>query len=101
MLKDESLYATDFADYLVKRGVPFKKAHEQVGALVSFAEDNGVALSKIGLDIYQRFAPETDGTVYALFDARNSVRLKKTQGSTHPEQIQKQIVRWKKELRNA
>ena len=101
MLKDESLYATDFADYLVKRGVPFKKAHEQVGALVSFAEDNGVALSKIGLDIYQRFAPETDGTVYALFDARNSVRLKKTQGSTHPEQIQKQIARWKRELRNA
>ncbi len=101
LLRDDSLYATDFADYLVKRGVPFKTAHSQVGALVSFAEDNGVALSKIGLDIYRRFAPETDGSVYALFDPKNSVRLKKTQGSTHPDQIKKQIARWKKELGRA
>jgi argininosuccinate lyase len=98
LLRDESLYATDFADYLVKRGVPFKEAHKQVGEIVSFAEDNGVALSRIGLDIFQRFAPATDGTVYALFDAKNSVRLKKTQGSTHPDQVRRQIARWKKEL---
>jgi argininosuccinate lyase len=101
LLRDESLYATDLADYLVKRGVAFHTAHQQVGALVSFAEDNGVALSKIGLDIYRRFAPQADGTVYALFDAKNSVRLKKTQGSTHPEQVARQIARWKKELGRA
>jgi len=101
LLRDESLYATDFADYLVKRGVPFKTAHSQVGAIVSFAEDNGVALSRIGLDIFKRFAPETDGSVYALFDAKNSVRLKKTQGSTHPDEVGKQIARWKKELGRA
>ncbi len=99
LLRDDNLYATDFADYLVKRGVPFKTAHGQVGAIVSFAEDNGVALSKIGLDIFKRFAPETDGSVYAIFDAKNSVRLKKTQGSTHPDEVSKQISRWKKELR--
>ena len=101
LLRDESLYATDLADYLVKRGVAFKTAHEQVGALVSFAEDNHVALSKVGLDIIRRFAPEADGTVYALFDAKNSVRLKKTQGSTNPDEIAKQIARWKRELARA
>lgn len=101
LLRDESLYATDFADYLVKRGVPFKTAHEQVGAIVNFAEDNGVSLSKIGLDIFRRFAPATDGSVYALFDAKNSVRLKRTQGSTHPDEVRKQIARWKKELGGA
>ncbi len=101
LLTDDNLYATDFADYLVKRGVPFKTAHSQVGAIVGFAEDNGVPLSRIGLDIYRRFAPETDGTVYALFDAKNSVNLKKTQGSTNPAEIRKQIARWKKELRRA
>ena len=101
LLKDETLYATDLADYLVKKGETFKKAHYQVGGLVSFAEENGVQLSKIGLDIYRRFAPKTQGDVYQLFDAGHSVRLKKTQGSTHPDQIKKQIRRWKKELGNA
>ena len=101
LLRDDSLYATDFADYLVKRGVPFKTAHQQVGAIVSFAEDNGVPLSRIGLDIFRCYAPATDGSVYALFDPKNSVRLKKTQGSTHPDEIKKQIARWKKELRHA
>ena len=101
LLKDESLYATDLADYLVKRGVPFKQAHDQVGQLIFFAEENKVPLSKIGLDIFRRFAPRSDGTVYDLFHAEHSVRLKKTQGSTHPDQIKKQIARWKKELRDA
>jgi len=101
LLKDESLYATDLAEYLVKKGTPFKKAHDQVGQLVSFAEENQTALSKIGLDIYRRFAPRAEGDVYALFDAEHSVSLKRTQGSTHPAQIKKQILRWKKELRHA
>ena len=101
LLKDESLYATDLADYLVKKGTPFKKAHQQVGELVSFAEENRVSMSKIGLDIYRRFAPKAEGDVYALFDPKHSVRLKRTQGSTHPAEIKKQISRWKRELRNA
>ncbi len=101
LLKDESLYATDLADYLVKNGESFKNAHHQVGQIVNFAEENGVSFSKIGLDIYRQFAPKAGGDVYALFDPKNSVRLKKTQGSTHPDQIKKQIARWKKELGRA
>ena len=99
LLKDESLYATDLADYLVKKGVPFKDAHSQVGRIVSFAEENGVTLSKIGLDIYQSFAPRAGGDVYDLFNAAHSVNLKKTQGSTHPNEIKKQIKRWNASLR--
>lgn len=97
-LRDETLYATDLADYLVKKDIPFKTAHDQVGQIVSFAEENKVALSKIGLDIYQKFSPKISGDVYALFEATHSVRLKKTQGSTHPLEIKKQISRLKKEL---
>ena len=101
LLKDESLYATDLADYLVLKGESFKNAHHQVGQIVNFAEESGVSFSKIGLDIYHRFAPKAGGDVYSLFDPKNSVRLKKTQGSTHPDQIKKQIARWKKELGRA
>jgi argininosuccinate lyase len=100
-LADESLYATDLADYLASKGVPFKEAHDQVGQIVSFAEENCVAISKIGLDILKRFAPEADGGVYELFDAEHSVSMKKTKGSTHPREIRRQITRWNQKLRNS
>jgi argininosuccinate lyase len=99
LVQDETLYATDFADYLVRKGMPFKKAHEAVGEVVSFAEENGVALSKIGLDIVRRFAPLADGGYYDLFNAEHSVRLKATAGSTHPAQVARQIQIWKKRTR--
>ncbi|MBI2095569.1 MAG: argininosuccinate lyase [Candidatus Omnitrophica bacterium] len=101
LLADESLYATDLADYLVRKGVPFKSAHQQVGRIVSFAEEKGCPISKIGLDLLKSFAPRIGGDVYELFDAEHSVRLKKTVGSTHPAEVRKQIKRWKVSLRGA
>jgi argininosuccinate lyase len=99
LLSDESLYATDLADMLVGKGVPFKEAHDQVGQIVSFAEERGLPLSKIGLDILKSFAPRLDGNVYTLFDPRHSVLMKKTAGSTHLSEVKKQIQFWKKQLR--
>ncbi len=99
MVKDESLFATDYADYLVSKGVPFKDAHDQVGSIVHFAEGVKKPLSKIGLDLLRQMAPKTEGDVYALFDARHSVSMKRTQGSTHPAEVAKQIKFWKKKLR--
>lgn len=96
---DDGLYATDLADWLVGKGLPFKEAHDTVGRIVSFAEENGVAISKIGLDLLKKFSPKIDGSVYALFDAGHSVRLKKTTGSTHPAEAAKQIRFWKQQLK--
>lgn len=98
-LKDENLYATDLADYLVRKGVAFHIAHEQVGQIVSFAETNDVPISKIGLDLLKKFAPKLDGGVYDLFSPDHSARLKKTQGSTHPDFVRQQIQQWKKRFR--
>ena len=99
LLKDESLYATDLADYLVLKGTPFKIAHEEVGKIVSFAEERRVPISKIGLDILKRFAPKAEGDVYRIFSPEHSVRMKKTKGSTHPAEVAAQIQRWKRELK--
>jgi len=99
LLKDESLYATDLADYLVLKGTSFKIAHEQVGKIVSFAEERRVPISKIGLDILKRFAPRAEGDVYGIFSPEHSVRMKKTKGSTHPAEVAVQIQRWKRELK--
>ncbi len=100
LVKDETLYATDLADHLVRKGVPFKIAHEQVGRIVSFAEAQRVPISKIGLDLLRRFAPKLDGSVYDLFDADHSVKLKRTIGSTSPKQVEKQIKYWERRLVN-
>lgn len=99
LLRDESLYATDLADYLVRKGVPFKTAHTQVGQIVRYAEAQGLPISRIGLDLLRKIAPKLGGDVYDLFDARHSVNLKKTVGSTNPKEIKKQIKKWEKILR--
>lgn len=99
LLSDESLYATDLADMLVKKGVPFKEAHETVGRIVRFSEEKGVALSKIGLDIFKAFQPAIGADVYDIFDGRHSVNMKKTAGSTNPTEIKKQIAKWKSRLK--
>ncbi len=98
LLADESLYATDLADYLVGKGVSFCDAHEQVGGIVSLAEETGLPISKIGLDLLKKHAPKLDGGVYDLFNAKHSASLKKTTGSTHPDEIRKQIRDWGKRL---
>lgn len=99
LLEDDSLYATDLADYLAHKGLPFKVAHEQVGKIINFAEENNVALSKIGLDILQKFAPKIQADVYELFDPKHSISMKKTIGSTNPKEIKKQISFWKNKLK--
>ena len=99
MVTDESLYATDFADYLVKKKVPFKTAHDQVGRIVAFAESQELPISKIGLDLLRQFAPATQADIYGLFDAGQSVRQKSTQGSTNPVQVAQQLKFWKRQLR--
>ncbi|MGH7197888.1 MAG: argininosuccinate lyase [Candidatus Omnitrophota bacterium] len=101
LLADDTLYATDLADSLVKKGVPFKLAHEQVGRIVSFAEERGLPVSSIGLDLIRKIAPKADGGLYGLFDPVHSISLKRTAGSTHPAQIKNQIRVWKKKLNNA
>ncbi len=99
LLKDETLYATDLADSLVQKGVPFRTAHEQAGRIVSFAESAGKPISKIGLDLLRSFAPKLDSSVYDLFSPEHSARLKKTIGSTHPSRVRSEIESWKKKLR--
>lgn len=100
LLADESLYATDLADYLVGKGVPFREAHHQVGQIVNFAEEKGIPISKIGLNLLKKFAPRVDGHIYDFFDPQHSVKMKKTIGSTNPLEVGKQIKRWKRQLKS-
>jgi argininosuccinate lyase len=89
--------ATDLADYLVQQGIPFREAHGIVGGLVSDCLDSGRELSDLSLAELRAaspaFAEMPDLTPAA------SVRRKRTSGSTHPDEIRRQLDTWQRVLR--
>jgi argininosuccinate lyase len=89
------LFATDLADYLTARGVPFREAHGAVGALVRSAENEGRALTALTTRDFQAFHPLFGADVRRVFDPARSVRRKKGAGSTHPARVKDQIRRAK------
>src|SRR5690606_38692468 len=70
---EASLLATDLADYLVKRGIPFRRAHHIVGQVVREAEKRGVGLDELDLATLQGVSSEFEGDVMACFDFERSV----------------------------
>ncbi|MGD2039357.1 MAG: argininosuccinate lyase [Anaerolineae bacterium] len=88
---DDALLATDLADYLVRRGVPFRESHHRVGQLVRRAETLEVALAELELADYQAVHPAFADDVYALFDFQRSVAARNGYGGTAPEAVRLQI----------
>jgi len=93
---DASMLATDLADYLVRRGVPFRDAHHKVGEAVKLAEARGVALSELSVDEYKKIAPEFGADVKEVFDFARSVATREIVGGTGPNAVREQIARARK-----
>jgi argininosuccinate lyase len=93
---DPGLLATDLADYLVSKGMPFRQAHHAVGAAVALAEKQGKTLSQLSLQEFRRAAPEFDSGVEKLFDLPRAMAARDLPGAPAPKQIEKQIQRWRK-----
>ncbi|MDL1898129.1 argininosuccinate lyase [Anaerolineae bacterium CFX7] len=79
---DESMLATDLAEYLVRRGVPFRQAHHLVGGLVKLAETRKVKLSALSLDDFRAASEKFDDDVYQVFDFTASVNSRNVFGGT-------------------
>ena len=88
---DDATLATDLADYLVRRGVPFRQAHEIVGRLVRQAAESGVALCDLPLEAFQAAHAAFAADVYAVFDLRRSVEARNVTGGTALEAVKAQI----------
>ncbi len=91
LLQDESIYATDIMEYLVKKGIPLKESHDIVGKIVAYGTQRGLKLSEISLSDYRIFSPKFNRDVYALLDPKKSVGLKDSFGGTSPKQVRRQI----------
>lgn len=88
---DASMLATDLADYLVRKGVPFREAHGMTGAAVRAAAEKGVSLDKLPLSAWQALGP-FDADVYQVFDPKKSIELRNAIGGASPQSVKKQLL---------
>src|SRR3954463_11046753 len=84
---DPILLATDLAEYLVKKGVPFREAHDVVGKLVVRASSSNRALNNISLFEMQGISPQFDDEVLKVFDSRASLERKTAVGAPSPKNV--------------
>ncbi len=94
---DSSMLATDLADYLVVKGIPFREAHAAAGKAVRAAAEKGLSVDQLSLNEWQAIGP-FDADVYQVFDAMKSVEKKSAIGGTSPESVKKQIQQAKSTL---
>jgi argininosuccinate lyase len=90
--------ATDLADYLVKKGLPFRDAHETVAHAVKAATSHNCDLSELPLNVLQGFHASIEKDVYAVLSLHGSLNARNTVGGTAPAQVQAQIAQHQQRL---
>lgn len=90
--------ATDCADYLVKKGMPFRDAYKTTGNLVAYCIDNNKTLDTLKIEEYKNISCLFDDDIYESIDLINCVKLRNVVGGPSPEQVKKHIEQTKKEL---
>jgi argininosuccinate lyase len=91
---DASMLATDLADYLVRKGVPFREAHGIAGKAVRVAAEKGLSLDQLSLNDWQAIGP-FEADVKDVFDPMKSVGARNAIGGTSPQSVEKQIQKAK------
>lgn len=87
----EDLLATDLAEYLVEKGLPFRQAHHVVGTVVRAASASHKSLSQMRLEELRELSPLFDSDVEQVFSFERAVRRRHTPGGTAPEAVVEQI----------
>ncbi len=90
--------ATDAAEYLVERGVPFREAHEAVGKAAAHATRSGRGLAQLSAEEWRGFHPAFGRGVLRCFDARRSLARREITGAPGPRQVARQLARWERAL---
>ncbi len=83
--------ATDAADYLVSKGIPFRDCHEIIGRMVLYCINKGIALDELTMDEFKSFSPEFSEDIYDKISVRSCIKAKKSKGSTSFESVKAQL----------
>ena len=91
--------ATDLADWLVRElKLPFREAHHVTGAIVKAAEERGLELENLALEVMQGIEPRISNGVYSVLSVENSVKSRKSYGGTSPQNVAKMARAWARRL---
>jgi argininosuccinate lyase len=96
------LNATDIADYLVNKGLEFRKSHEVVGSIVKYLETHGMTFKELSLASYKAFSELFDEDIYDVLKLDNAIAMKKSKGSTSLNSIKEMITignQWLEEVK--
>lgn len=94
--RDPELFATDLAEYLVQKGLPFREAHEVVGRLVAQSAAEGESLDRLSPEQFQKISPLFAPDVLKIFDAQRSIAGRTAIGA--PGNVTNEIAAWRKRL---
>jgi argininosuccinate lyase len=95
---DPSLLATDLADELVRKDIPFRKAHDIVGTLAAESARTGVPLDKLPEALIRELCPELLSDWASLFDPRRSMKARGAVGAPSPVRVAERLAHWKGKL---
>jgi argininosuccinate lyase len=95
---DSALLATDLADYLVRKGLPFRKAHHAVGAVVALAERASKQLNQVTVNEFKSADPNFGDDVLTIFELRNALAQRELVGAPSAKQVSAQLSRWETAL---
>jgi argininosuccinate lyase len=95
---DPALLATDLADYLVRKGMPFREAHHVVGAVVALAEQSGKALNQLTIAQLQSVSKQFGRDTLGVFNLKNAMARRNIPGAPGTKEVAKQLAKWRKQL---
>ena len=98
-LNGDLLLSTDLVDYLVRKNVPFRKAHHIVGNIVAVCVEQNKKLNQLSIQEYKKISPKFEKDIFDLLTSHKSVENKKSAGSTSPKEVKKQLKRWKNAIK--
>lgn len=98
-LDNEALFSVDLAEYLVKRGLSYRKAHDAVGKLVRAVLDKGGKISDLTLGELKTYSSKFEKDCFGFFSPKASVSLKRSFGSTNPGLAARQLEFWSRRLK--
>ena len=97
-VNDPALLATDLADYLVHKGMPFRQAHHIVGIVVALAERNGKPLNRLTLKELQSVDKTFGRDALGVFDLKRAMAKRNLTGAPGTKEVAKQLIRWREQL---
>jgi argininosuccinate lyase len=97
-LSGGGMLATEIADYLVNRGIPFREAHAVTGRIVRWALDAGRDLGELSLEELRKFSPKFEASVLQRLTAKGAIDRKAQIGGTASKQVERRLRAWTKAL---